>query len=67
MAAMVVMEKHLWINLPGIKESKDKAVLLDAPVSPSGLCSTAVEMWWTGLERREHSLPAFGKYNPHRV
>lgn len=35
--------RHLWLNLSGIKEC-DKAVLLDAPVSPSGLFGTAVEM-----------------------
>lgn len=42
MAAMVVMERHLWLNLPWIKE-KEKTFLLDSLVSPSGLFSTSVE------------------------
>lgn len=36
MAAMVSTERHLWLNLTGIKD-KDRAFLLDAPISPSGL------------------------------
>ncbi|ROI84191.1 hypothetical protein DPX16_19963 [Anabarilius grahami] len=36
MAAMVSTERHLWLNLTGIKD-KDRVFLLDAPVSPSGL------------------------------
>lgn len=34
MAAMVAIERHLWINLSDIGE-KEKHFLLDAPVSPS--------------------------------
>lgn len=34
MAAMVFIERHLWINLADIGE-KEKHFLLDAPVSPS--------------------------------
>ena len=42
MAAMVATERHLWLNLAGIGE-KEKAFLLDAPVSPSELFGTSVE------------------------
>lgn len=35
MAAMVVAERHLWLNLLGIKK-RDKAFLMDTPIAPSG-------------------------------
>ncbi|XP_060741844.1 uncharacterized protein LOC132856323 [Tachysurus vachellii] len=41
MAALVATERHLWLNLTGIKD-KDKSFLLDAPVSPLGLFGDAV-------------------------
>ena len=41
MAALAATERHLWLNLSGIKE-KDKSFLLDAPLSPSGLFGDAV-------------------------
>lgn len=40
-AAMVIKERHLWLNLTGIKE-RDKTFLLDTPISPSGLFGNAV-------------------------
>lgn len=43
MAAVVAVEKHLWLSLLGIRES-DKTDLLDAPVLPSRLFGTAIEM-----------------------
>lgn len=43
MAAMVVSERHLWLNLSGIRE-KDRAFLLDAPISPSGLFGDSVNI-----------------------
>ncbi len=36
MAALVATERHLWLNLSNIK-LKDKNLLMDAPLSPSGL------------------------------
>ncbi|XP_077061833.1 uncharacterized protein LOC143714498 [Siphateles boraxobius] len=36
MAALVATERHLWLNLSGTGE-KDRAFLLDAPISSSGL------------------------------
>lgn len=42
LAAMVATEGHLWVNLAGIGE-KEKAFLLDAPVSPSERFRTSVE------------------------
>ena len=40
MASLVTAERHLWLNLTGIKD-KDRTFLLDAPVSPSGLFGDA--------------------------
>ncbi len=41
MAAMVVTERHLWVNLADL-EKKEKGFLLDAPISPSELFGTSV-------------------------
>ncbi|KAL0160129.1 hypothetical protein M9458_043854, partial [Cirrhinus mrigala] len=40
MAAMVVTERHLWVNLADLGR-KEKGFLLDAPVSPSELFGTS--------------------------
>lgn len=40
-APLVATERHLWLNLSGIKE-KDKSFLLNAPLTPSGLFGDAV-------------------------
>ncbi len=42
MAAMVVTERHLWVNLADLRK-KEKGFLLDAPISPSELFGTSVE------------------------
>ncbi len=42
MAAMVVTERHLWVNLADL-EKKEKGFLLDAPISPSQLFGASVE------------------------
>ncbi len=41
MAGLVAAERHLWLNLTEIRE-KEKAFLLDAPISSSGLFGDAV-------------------------
>ncbi len=41
MAAMVVTERHLWVNLADL-EKKEKGFLLDAPISPSELFGMSV-------------------------
>ncbi|XP_067310883.1 platelet-activating factor receptor-like [Pseudorasbora parva] len=41
MAALVATERHLWLNPTDIKE-REKAFLLDAPLSPGGLFGDAV-------------------------
>lgn len=44
MAAMVVMERHLWLNLSGIKE-RDRTFFLYVPLSPHGLFGDAVTVF----------------------
>ncbi len=75
MAALVVTERHLWLNLSNIKK-KEKNVLMDAPISSSGLFGNAVSicipesrppsysfLWgcWVG------AAPIFPKPAPHTV
>jgi len=61
MAAMVMMERHLWLNLSGIKEC-DKAGFLDAPVLPSGLFGAAVEMVVNRFKEARMQSAAFEKF-----
>ncbi len=42
MAAMVVTERHLWVNLADL-DKKEKSFILDAPISSSELFDTSVE------------------------
>ncbi len=56
MAAMVVTERHLWVNLADL-EKKEKGFLLDAPVSPSQLFGASVE---TVVEKFREAEGALG-------
>ncbi len=42
MAALVAVERHLWLTLSDMKE-KDRIFLMDAPLVPSGLFGDAVD------------------------
>ncbi len=42
MGFMIVLQRHLWLNLADLKDA-DSKVLLNAPVTPSGLFGDAVE------------------------
>ncbi|KAL1254849.1 hypothetical protein QQF64_012910 [Cirrhinus molitorella] len=42
MASLLVLVRHLWLNLTTIKDA-DKVPFLNSPVSPSGLFGPAVE------------------------
>ncbi len=65
MAAMVVTERHLWVNLADL-EKKEKGFLLDAPISPSELFGTSVETVVEKFrEARAHSA-AFETFIPRR-
>ncbi|KAL0147733.1 hypothetical protein M9458_056972, partial [Cirrhinus mrigala] len=54
MVAMVVTERHLWVNLADLGK-KEKGFLLDAPVSPSELFGTSE--FKTFIPRRTRSEP----------
>lgn len=66
MAAVVAVEKHLWLSLLGIRES-DKTDLLDAPVLPSRLFGTAIEMVLEKYREARVQSAAFKKFIPCRV
>ncbi len=58
MAALVVTERHLWVNLADL-EKKEKGFLLDAPVSPSRLFGASVETVVEKFSARLPSKPSF--------
>ncbi len=65
MAAMVVMERHLCVNLADIGK-KEKCFLLDAPVSPSELFSTSIEMMVEKFREAKACSAAFKTFIPRR-
>ncbi len=65
MAAMVVTEKHLWVNLADL-ERKEKGFLLDAPVPPSELFGTCVETVVEKFREARARSAAFKTFIPRR-
>ncbi len=65
MAAMVVTERHLWVNLADL-EKKEKGFLLDAPVSPSELFGTSVETVVEKFKEARARSAAFETFIPRR-
>ncbi len=65
MAAMVVTERHLWVNLADL-EKKEKGFLLDAPVSPSQLFGASVEMVVEKFREARARSAAFKTFIPRR-
>ncbi len=65
MAAMVVTERHLWVNLADIGK-KEKGFLLDAPVSPSELFGTSVETVVEKFKEAKARSAAFKSLIPRR-
>ncbi|KAI2653826.1 Gag-Pol polyprotein [Labeo rohita] len=65
MAAMVAAERHLWLNLTGIKD-RDKIFLLDAPVSSSGLFGDSVNTVVTRFREAKRHAEAFDQFLPCR-
>ncbi len=65
MAAMVVMERHLWVNLADL-EKKEKGFLLDAPVSPSQLFGASVETVVEKFREARARSAAFKTFIPRR-
>ncbi|KAL0167349.1 hypothetical protein M9458_039193, partial [Cirrhinus mrigala] len=59
MTAMVVMERHLWVNLADLGK-KEKGFLLDAPVSPS-------ELFGTSFREAKVRSAVFRTFTPRRT
>ncbi|KAI2645896.1 Lamina-associated polypeptide 2, isoform alpha [Labeo rohita] len=66
MAAMVVMERHLWVNLADLGR-KEKGFLLDALVSPSELFGTSVETVIEKFKEAKARSAAFKTFIPCRT
>lgn len=60
------MERHLWLNLSGIKE-KDKTFFLDALLSPAGLFVDAVTSVVERFQEVKKQAAAFQRYFPHQA
>ncbi len=65
MAAMVVTERHLWVNLADL-EKKEKGFLLDAPISPSEIFGTSVETVVEKIREARARSAAFKTFIPRR-
>ncbi len=65
MAAMVVTERHLWVNLADL-EKKEKGFLLDVPVSPSQLFGASVETVVEKFREARARSAAFKTFIPRR-
>ncbi|KAL0172971.1 hypothetical protein M9458_033282, partial [Cirrhinus mrigala] len=65
MGAMVVMERHLWVNLADLGK-KERGFLLDAPVSPSELFGASVEMVVEKFREARTRPAAFKTFIPRR-
>ncbi len=65
MAAMVVMVRHLWVNLADIG-TKERGFPLNAPLSPSELFGTSVETVVEKFKEAKASSAAFKSFIPRR-
>ncbi len=58
MGFMVVQQRHLWLTLADLKDA-DRKVLLNAPITPSGLFGDAVESiieWFAEAQKRAKAM-----------
>ncbi|XDV20475.1 hypothetical protein PO909_025797 [Leuciscus waleckii] len=65
MASLVVLERHLWLNLTEIKET-DKMHFLDAPVSSAGLFGPAVKGFSGRFTEAQKASQAMRHFLPQR-
>ncbi|KAL0159629.1 hypothetical protein M9458_043354, partial [Cirrhinus mrigala] len=65
MGAMVVTERHLWVNLADLGK-KERGFLLDAPVSPSELFGASVETVVEKFREARTCSAAFKTFIPRR-
>ena len=66
MSALVSTERHLWLNLTGIKE-KERLFLLDSPISPSGLFGDSVNTVVDRFREVKKHEEAFVQFLPRRT
>ncbi len=66
MGFMVVLQRHLWLNLADLKEA-DRKVLLNAPVTPSGLFGDAVESITDRFAEAQKRAKAMSHIMPRRT
>ncbi len=62
---MVAAERHLWLTLSDMKE-KDRVVLMDAPLVPSGLFGDAVNSVVDRFQEASKQTAAFQRFLPRR-
>ncbi len=63
---MVAAERHLWLTLSDMKE-KDRVVLMDAPLAPSGLFGDAVNSVVDRFQEASKQAVAFLRFLPRRL
>ncbi len=66
MGNLVVLDRNLWLTLTELKDS-EKTALLDAPVNPSGLFGTAVEMFTERFVEAQKQSKAISHFLPKRA
>ncbi len=62
---MVAAERHLWLTLSDMKE-KDRVVLMDAPLAPSGLFGDAINSVVDRFQEASKQAAAFQRFLPRR-
>ncbi len=66
MGFMVVLQRHLWLNLADLKDA-DRKVLLNAPITPSGLFGDAVESITERFAETQKRAKAMSHVMPRRA
>ncbi len=66
MGFMVFLQRHLWLNLADLKEA-DRKVLLNAPITPSGLFGDAVESITERFAEAQKRAKAMSHVMPRRT
>ncbi|KAJ7990663.1 hypothetical protein DPEC_G00302730 [Dallia pectoralis] len=65
MAALVATERHLWLSLSDMRD-REKAFLLDAPLSPDGLFGPAIGSVVERFQEERRQAATFQKFLPRR-
>ncbi len=65
MGFMVVQQRHLWLTLADLRDA-DRKVLLNAPISPSGLFGDAVESIVERFSEAQKHAKAMSHVMPRR-